>query len=119
MKIISLLALSIGMAMAQTNELHYDVLRTLDGQTISNATVKPMNAAYVVVLTETGGEKIAFTNLSSDVQRQFDYDPARAQAELDLQERRKLEAQERFEAQAKARADAEKDRLFRIVGDNI
>jgi hypothetical protein len=119
MKSIVTLMLAAGLAAGQTNEVHFDVLRTLDGQTISNATVKPMSAAYVIVFFDAGGAKIALTNLPADVQKQFGFDPAKAQAELDLQARQKQEAKDRWEAQMKASQDAERDRLFRIVDDRL
>jgi len=120
--IISLLAIAGALtwrAGAQTNDIRLDVLRTLDGETFTNARVERGNAVFAVVTFDGGGKKIPFTNLPPDVQTQLGFDPAKAQDEVDRQARRKQEAQDALQAQIKARQEAEKDRLFRIVDDKV
>ena len=119
MKAFAVLMLAAGLAAAQTNEIHCDVLHTLDGEALTNATVKRMNAIFAIVLFDGGGKKIAFTNLSGDIQKRFGFDPVKAQAELDLQARQKQEAKDKLAAQVKARWDAQNDMLFRIVDDKV
>ena len=112
-----MLMLAAGMAAGQTNDVHFDVLRTVDGHAYTNATITRTTTIFAIVDFDGGGAKIAFTNLPANIQRQFRFDPAKAQAELDLQALRKQEAKNKLEAQIKAKQDAEKDRLFRIVED--
>jgi hypothetical protein len=119
MRSIATLMLSVCIVGAQPSELHIDVLRTLDGQFMKNATVKRMNAVFAIVDFDGGGERIAFTNLPPEVQRQLGFDPAKAQAEIDRQARIKQEAKKRLETQQKAASEAERDRLFRIVDDKV
>jgi hypothetical protein len=119
MKVIVLLVLTAGMAIAQTNAVHFDVLHTLDGANFTNATVTRMNAAFVLVTIDTGGARVAFTNLPTIVQQEFGFDQAQAQAEIDLEQRKKQESQ-RLQANAiKAQQEAAKDRKFRFVDGKL
>jgi len=119
MKAVAMLLFIAGLASAQTNDAHFDILRTLDGQSFTNATITRTTAAFAIVDFDGGGLRIAFTNLSADIQKRFGFDPAKAQTELDVQARRKQEAKEKLNAQIKAQQDANKDRLIRIVDDKI
>jgi hypothetical protein len=122
MKSIILFLLVAWAAMAQSEEFHFDVLHTVNGRTITNATVRRMNASYVIADYAGGGERIAFTNLSPAIQKQFGFDPAKAQAELELQQQRNEEAQQRRVAMAQAQQDARQnailDKTLRWVDGN-
>jgi hypothetical protein len=119
MKIAAMLMLAAGIAAGQTKDAHFDILRTLDGQSFTNATITRTTAAFAIVDFDGGGKRIAFTNLSEAIQKRFGFDPVKAQEELDLQARRKQEAKDRLDAQIKARQDADQDGLFRIVDDKV
>ena len=111
--------LATASCLAETNEIHVDILRTADGQTYSNATVKPMNAAFAIVDFDAGGAKVAFTNLPQDIQALLGFDSAKARAELDLEGYKKQQTKEANEAAIEAQREAQKDRLYRIVEGKI
>jgi hypothetical protein len=53
---------------------------TTDGKTYHNVQVLSSNAAYVTILHEDGGGRIPLSTLSPDLQKRFNYDPAKAAA---------------------------------------
>jgi outer membrane protein assembly factor BamB len=111
-KAVALLILTAGLVGAQTNELHFDVLHTLDGHSYVNATITRRNATYATVIFDGGGARVAFTNLSTNIQQAFGFDPVRAQAETELENRTKQQSQQlqaaAVSAQLKARIAREK-----------
>lgn len=93
---------------------------TTTGETYKNVKVLSHDAAYVTILHEDGGGKIPLSTLSPDIQKRFDYDPAKAAqaiAAADAKEKqnRLALAQEKARIQAarqKAAADALTAALF-------
>jgi hypothetical protein len=95
MKAIIMLLFSAGIASGQTNDAHFDVLRTLDGRSFKNATITRTTAAYAVVDFDGGGANVAFTNLPPDLQTRYHYDPAAAeQFWADLASKKRLSHQQ-------------------------
>src|ERR1700691_6008578 len=62
----------------------YPVLKMQNGEIFTNAEVSGVTAAYATVFYDGGGKKIALTNFPVELERKYHYDPARAQAEIDL-----------------------------------
>jgi hypothetical protein len=81
-------------ATAQTNET-YAILRTLDGHAFTNAEVHSVTASDLTVFFDGGGARIAFTNLSPEIQKKYHFDPAAANAETAKRARSLQEFQQR------------------------
>jgi hypothetical protein len=100
-------------AQAQTN-ITFETL-TVGNRTFTNCTVRRLNAADAIVTFADGGTRVAISNLPPDLQKQFGYDPAAAEAERAAQEARiqqqKLAAAQAAEArrarEAELRANAQ------------
>jgi len=120
MKSICLLIFVASIAMAQTSTIHLNVLHTLDGRSITNATVQRMNATFAIVEYESGGEKIAFTNLPPDIQKKFGFDPATAMRDAENEARRRqaglLAQQQQSEALQRAAANLGPSQKVHIIG---
>jgi hypothetical protein len=101
---------------------YYDVLHTLDGRSITNTTLKRMNAVFAIADYDGGGERIAFTNLPPEIQKQFGFDPAKAQEELDLARKKKEEAAqhqgELAQAQQESQQNTVLDKTLRWVDES-
>jgi len=88
-------------------------LTTLDNKTYHDVKVSRAEVDGIVILHSEGGGKIAFTNLSPELQKKYGYNPAKAAAMAAKQEKiRKLgrlgagyRLSELKEAQAEARAE--------------
>jgi hypothetical protein len=123
MKALALLTLTAGLVGAQTNQVHFDILRTLDGESFTNATITSTTAAYAIVMFDGGGKRVAFTNLAANIQQAFGFDPVRAQSEIALENRRRQESQQRqavgMNAAMRAQQESARDRLFRRVDDRL
>ena len=55
-----------------------DDIKTLDGKEYKGVTVSRTEPDGIVVVTDSGIEKIPFSNLPRDVQKKYGYDPAKA-----------------------------------------
>jgi len=65
-------------------------LETLDGNRYTNARITSVTAAYAIVLYgDSSGVRIAFTNLSKDLQKRYHYDPDAASNEVNASEAKK------------------------------
>ena len=56
--------------------------------TFSNATLKKATPFDCLITSDSGWNKIAFSNLPPDIQKQFGYDPVQAARELDVEKER-------------------------------
>lgn len=119
MKAIVLLMLVAGIAAAQTNDVHFDVLRTVDGQSFTNAVITRATAVYAVILHDGGGQNVAFTNLPVEIRRQFQFNPTNAASEIAHNEREKEAAAAAKRAAAETLEEARKDQLFRWVNGQL
>ena len=81
MKTVLFLLAAVLSATAQTKP-DWEVFSTLQGD-FTNATVIRTNPAYLVVSHQNGISKVAFTNLSPELQNRYGYDPAKAAAALE------------------------------------
>jgi len=79
MKAIVMLMFAARLVAAQTNDVHFDVLRTLDGQNFTNATIIRTTPAYAVVDFSAGGANVYFTNLPVELRNLYHYDPVAAE----------------------------------------
>jgi len=57
-----------------------DDLTTLDKKIFRDVVVRKMDPDGIVITHATGGSKVAFTNLSPELQKKFGYDPAKVVA---------------------------------------
>jgi hypothetical protein len=119
MKAFTLLILSAGMTAGQTNDVHFDILRTLDGHAFTNATITRTTAAFAIVDFDGGGAKIPLTNLPTGIQRQFGFNKTNAAAEIALAESKRQMAGQASQDVAKAQEEARKDQLFRFVNGEL
>jgi hypothetical protein len=55
-----------------------DDFKTLDGKDYKGVTISRVEPDGIMVATDSGIEKIPFTNLPKDVQKKYGYDPAKA-----------------------------------------
>ncbi|HEX8312747.1 MAG TPA: hypothetical protein VF614_15605 [Chthoniobacteraceae bacterium] len=62
--------------------------KTLDGRTITNATVSKIEPSGLQLMTDDGIERVPFTMLSPELQTRFGYDPEKAK----VHERQSLQA---------------------------
>jgi hypothetical protein len=81
----SLVALT---AWAQTNEIRYPELVT-KMRTFTNAHVGTVTAAWVTILDDSGGARVAITNLPDWLQKQLGYSPEKAVAQMKSESERR------------------------------
>lgn len=79
---------------------------TINGQTHTNVQFGTVTASYATILYDGGGERVALSNLPPDIQRQLNYDPAKAKAAQVVEAQRKAAANERAKQLATAWAAA-------------
>jgi hypothetical protein len=77
------------------------------GQSYTNVTISSVTPATAVLVWEGGGEQVPMTNLPKRVQKQYGYDPQKAQEYLAAIEARKAATQARANENAAALADAQ------------
>ena len=65
---------------------------TTDGKTYKNVTVIKHDAVTVTILDSDGGASIPISNLPPDIQKRFDYDPAKAHAIIEQQKASEADA---------------------------
>jgi hypothetical protein len=63
-------------------------------KTYTNATIESVTPATATIFWDGGGERISMTNLPSELQTLYHYDPQEAQKYLDMQAAKKTEKQE-------------------------
>ena len=119
MKTVLFLLAAVLSATAQTKP-DWEVFSTSQGD-FTNATVIRTNPAYLVVSHQNGISKVAFTNLSPELQKQYGYDPAKAAAALENEKAHALlVAQQRIEyenALAKLRGPQQKITVKALLDD--
>ena len=92
---------------------HAEDLTTLDKQTFQNYRVVKTEPDGIIIMHAQGGGKVAFTNLSPELQKQYGYDPAKA-AELAKKQEKirklgRLGAVYRLSELEQAKAEAKKE----------
>ena len=85
-------------ATAQTNDI-YPVLRTLDGNSYTNVEVVSATPTHLTVFFDGGGTRIAFTNLSQEIQKKYKFDPALAAAAASAEAAKRLRSSQDFQQQ--------------------
>ncbi len=86
-----------------TATAYCDDFRLVDGRELKNVTVNRVEPDGLIVETESGIEKIAFSSLPKDVQEKFGYDP---QKEKSYQKQKADLATAQAEEQRKVASDA-------------
>jgi hypothetical protein len=75
---------------------------TSDGTVYKNIKVVSHDAAFVTVMDDDGGARIALSDLPTEVQKQFDYDPVKAKADAAAVLAQDQRENEERQAEAKA-----------------
>ena len=119
MKVMRILLPAFGLlAMARVTA---DDLTTRDGQVYHNYRVIDHDAGYITIMDSDGGGKIPLSNLPADLQKQYGYDPAKADAAV--KEETEADQQERAavaQAQAAQRAaDAQQAAASPLVSGSL
>ena len=60
----------------------FDSLTTLDDRTYKSVTVTKVTASKINIIHESGATKILLSNLAEELQKKFNYDPERAEEEI-------------------------------------
>lgn len=88
---------------AQTN--YFDSLTCLDGRSYTNLTIVRTNAAYLVGSHPAGLAKIYLTNLPTELQQQFGYNPRQAALQLAAEQQHEMAVTRARQISTQARSE--------------
>jgi hypothetical protein len=119
MKMRILLALALT-ATAHAGEI-IPLLTLNDGTVYTNAEISSVTAAYAIVFYgDSSGVKVPLSKMPLSIQRQYNYDDAKATAEIDAAATKKQAAEQARQKALTVQQDAIKDQMFRYVdGDAV